>query len=73
MPQTVHMVPDPRGGWIVKAPGSSSDEGHFKTWGEAVHFGRELCSDVNADFEIHHLDGKVTREHIRRSPFPGRS
>jgi hypothetical protein len=73
MPQTVHMMPDPRGGWIVKAPGSSSDEGHFTSRGEAENFGRELCNKVNADFEIHHMDGTITREHIRRSTFPSRA
>lgn len=66
MAQTVHMVPDPRGGWIIRRPGSASDSGHFQTRGEAENYGRELCHEINADFEIHHLDGKITREHIRK-------
>lgn len=67
MGQTVHMSPDPRGGWIVKTVGSAGDAGHFQSRGEAENFGRELSRELNADFEIVQLDGTVTREHTRRT------
>jgi hypothetical protein len=66
MAQTVHMVPDPNGGWIVKRIGADRDAGHFLSRGEAERFGRQMSHDLNADFEIQHLDGTVTREKIRR-------
>lgn len=62
MAKTVHMIPDPQGGWIVKKVGAAEDAGHFQTPGEAERFGRELSRQLNAQFEIHHLDGTVTRE-----------
>ena len=66
MAKTVHMVPDPQGGWIIKSLGAGQDAGHFTSRGEAENFGRELSRQMNADFEVHHLAGTVTREQIRR-------
>ena len=66
MAQTVHMLPDPQGGWIVKRLGSDRSAGHFVSRGEAERFGRQLSEELNADFEIHHLGGSVTREPLRR-------
>lgn len=67
MAQTIHMVPDPQGGWIVKRAGADRDSGHFRSRGEAENFGRQLSHELNADFEIYHLDGSVTRERIRQT------
>ncbi|MFA5517240.1 MAG: DUF2188 domain-containing protein [Desulfuromonadales bacterium] len=66
MAKTIFMVPDPQGGWLVKRLGADRDAGNFISRGEAIHFGRELCRELNADFEIHDLDGTVTRERLRR-------
>ncbi|MBE0597854.1 MAG: DUF2188 domain-containing protein [Desulfuromonadales bacterium] len=66
MAQTVHMIPNPQGGWIVKRVGADRDSGLFQSRGEAENFGRQLSMELNADFEIHHLDGTVTREPLRR-------
>ncbi len=66
MAKTVFMVPDPQGGWLIKRLGADSDAGNFTSRGEALNFGRELCRELNADFEVHDLDGTVTRERLRR-------
>ena len=62
MAKTVQMLPDPRGGWIIRRAGAAGDSGHFQSRGEAERFGRELCRELNADLEVQQMDGSVRRE-----------
>lgn len=62
MPRTIHVVPDPRGGWVVKRDGSNADSGHFQSRGEAENRGRELARDLKADLVLHRIDGSEARE-----------
>ncbi|WP_027716199.1 DUF2188 domain-containing protein [Desulfuromonas sp. TF] len=59
---TVHVHPDPRGGWLIKRDGSAKDAGHFQSRGEAENRGRELARELSAELVVHHLDGSENRE-----------
>lgn len=62
MPVTVHVHPDPRGGWLVKRDGSAKDAGHFQSRGEAENRGRDLARELSAELVVHLLDGSEHRE-----------
>lgn len=62
MAVTVHVHPDPRGGWVVKRDGSGKDAGHFQSRGEAENRGRELARELSAELAVHYLDGAEHRE-----------
>jgi hypothetical protein len=66
MAKTVHVSPDPQGGWLVKGDGTPSDAGHFGTRGAAENFARELARDLSAELVIHQLDGSERREPLWR-------
>lgn len=59
---TVHVHPDPRGGWLVKRDGSAKDAGHYQSRGEAENRARELARELSAELAVHYLDGTERRE-----------
>lgn len=67
MAQTVHVYPDPQGGWVVKRGGASRDSGSFRTREGAEKFAGELCRQMGAQLVIHREDGKEERKIVRGS------
>jgi len=66
MAKTVHVSPDPQGGWLVKGDGSPSDAGRFGSRGAAENFARGLARDLSAELVVHQLDGSERREPLSR-------
>lgn len=54
-----HVVPNPNGGWDVKANDADRASKHFDTKQEAVDWGRIVSSNANSEFIIHRQDGTI--------------
>ena len=55
-----HVVPNPDGGWDVKAPGADRASAHKDTQGEAIDRAREIVGNSGGgEIVIHGRDGRV--------------
>jgi len=55
-----HVVPAPRGGWDVKAPGSERASSHHDTQAEATHRAREIVHNAGGgEVVIHNRRGVI--------------
>jgi hypothetical protein len=55
-----HVVPDPDGGWDVKAPGGGRSSGHFPTQEKAIDRAREIVRNTGGgEVVIHDRGGRV--------------
>jgi uncharacterized protein DUF2188 len=55
-----HIVPNPDGGWDVKAPGSARASSHSDTQAEAVKRAREILHNAGGgEIVIHGRDGRI--------------
>lgn len=55
-----HVVPNPDGGWDVRAPGASRASSHHETQAEAIDRGREIVGNAGGgELRIHGRDGKI--------------
>jgi len=55
-----HVVPNPKGGWDVKKPGSSQSIKHTDTQQQAVDRAREIVSNQGGgEVRIHGKDGRI--------------
>jgi hypothetical protein len=59
-PNNRHVVPNPKGGWDVKAPGADRSSKHTDTQGEAIGRAREIVkNNGGGEVTIHGRDGKI--------------
>ena len=55
-----HVVPNPDGGWDVKAPGANRASAHTRTQGEAIGRAREIVGTAGGgEIVIHGRDGRI--------------
>jgi hypothetical protein len=55
-----HVVPNPAGGWDVKAPNAGHSSGRFQTQSEAVDRAREIVRNAGGgEVTIHRPDGTI--------------
>ncbi|GAA3525087.1 DUF2188 domain-containing protein [Aeromicrobium panaciterrae] len=55
-----HVVPNPKGGWDVKKPGSGRASHHTNTQKEAVDRAREIVKNKGGgEVRIHRPDGTI--------------
>lgn len=55
-----HVVPNPDGGWDVKAPGASRASSHHDTQADAIDRGREIISNAGGgELHIHNRKGEI--------------
>lgn len=55
-----HVVPNPKGGWDVKKPGSSRASAHAATQEAATHRAREIVRNGGGgEVRIHGKDGRI--------------
>lgn len=71
-----HVVPNPAGGWDVRAPGSSRSSGHFDTQGAAQERATDIVGNLSGGGEvvIHRPNGQIRDSNTigRTDPFPPR-
>jgi len=55
-----HVVPNPRGGWDVKAPGSKRASSHHETQGSAETRAKQIVGKKGGgEVRIHGRDGRI--------------
>lgn len=55
-----YVVPNPDGGWDVKAPGAKRASVHLDTQAEAIDRGREIVHNAGGgELRIHGRDGHI--------------
>ncbi|HOY85068.1 MAG TPA: DUF2188 domain-containing protein [Candidatus Syntrophosphaera sp.] len=59
-PKTQHVVPNPNGGWDVKAGGAQRPTKHHERKQEAIDHGKEIAQNQKAELYIHNKDGKIS-------------
>jgi hypothetical protein len=71
-PNNRHVVPDPEGGWDVRAPGAERASGHFDTQAEAYARAREIVRNRPGGGEvvIHRPDGRIRNSNTIDRPDP---
>jgi Uncharacterized protein conserved in bacteria (DUF2188) len=54
-----HVVPNPDGGWDVRAPGAARASGHFDTQAEATARARQITANTGGETVIHGRKGQI--------------
>jgi Uncharacterized protein conserved in bacteria (DUF2188) len=71
-----HVVPNPDGGWDVKAPGASRSSAHTGTQAAAEHRAKEIVGHAGGgEVIIHRPNGQIRDSDTvapGRDPFPPR-
>lgn len=59
-PNNRHVVPNPNGGWDVRAPGASRSSAHTDTQAQAISRGRQIIGNAGGgELNIHGVDGQI--------------
>lgn len=59
-PNDRHVVPNPDGGWDVRAPGASRASSHHDKQDQAIDRGREIVGNAGGgELRIHGRDGQI--------------
>ena len=58
-PRTIHVVPNPKGGWDVKRGGAKRAGSSHDTKREAIDSARELSRRHGAELSIHNKNGRI--------------
>ncbi|HXG44987.1 MAG TPA: DUF2188 domain-containing protein [Gemmatimonadales bacterium] len=71
-----HVVPNPKGGWDVKKPGSGRASSHHETQADAERRAKEILGNAGGgEVVIHRPDGTIRDTDTvlpARDPFPPR-
>lgn len=71
-----HVVPNPDGGWDVKAPKADRASSHHDTQAEAIDRAKEIVGNAGGgEVRIHGTDGRIRDSDTvkpGRDPFPPR-
>ena len=71
--KSIHVVPNPKGGWDIKKGGVERRSGHEETKKDAVGRARELSRKQGAELVIHNKNGKIAIKNSHgNDPFPPR-
>lgn len=55
-----HVVPNPEGGWDVRAPGSDRSSGHFDRQAEAIDRARDIIRNAGGgELHVHGENGQI--------------
>jgi type IV secretory pathway TrbL component len=66
-----HVVPDPKGGWVVKKGGSERASKHFERQQDAIDWARQLSKKQQTELVIHGRDGTIRqKDSYGRDPLP---
>ena len=71
-----HVVPNPNGGWDIKAPGAQRASAHTDTKAQALQRATEIVHNAGGGQVIpHNLDGRISNPNTvapGNDPFPPR-
>ncbi len=60
--KTLHIVPNPNGGWDIKRGGGQRSSGHYDRKTDAINRGRQISRNLHSELYIHNRDGKISRK-----------
>ena len=60
--KTLHVVPNPNGGWDIKRGGGQRSSGHFDRKIDAIDRGRQISQNLHSEFYIHNKNGRISRK-----------
>lgn len=70
-PNNRHVVPNPDGGWDVKAPHADRASGHFDTQVDAYRRAREIVVNAGGgEVIVHGTDGRIRDPNTIGRPDP---
>lgn len=68
-----HVVPNPNGGWDVKAANAQRASAHSTTKAEAISIARTIDKNQGSELFIHNANGQIaSRDSHGKDPFPPR-
>lgn len=68
-----HVVPNPNGGWDVKAANAQRASAHSTTKAEAISITRTINKNQGSELFIHNMNGQISsRDSHGNDPFPPR-
>ena len=68
-----HVVPNPNGGWDVKAANAQRASAHSTTKKEAISIARTISQNQGSELFIHNANGQIaSRDSHGKDPFPPR-
>ena len=68
-----HVVPNPKGGWNVKAPKANRSSSYHDTQAEAKARAKEILARIGGEVVIHDKEGKIRDSDTvppGKDPFP---
>jgi hypothetical protein len=57
--KSVHVVPNPRGGWSVRKAHASRSSRNFDNQKDAVEYGKNISKNEGGEFIVHRRDGMI--------------
>ena len=73
MGRNQHVVPNPNGGWSVRAAGSKRATVHTNNKQDAVNIARNISRNQHSELIIHGKNGQIqSRDSHGNDPFPPR-
>ena len=70
---TVHVVPNPNGGWSIKKGGAKRATKNFDKKQNAIEQAKVISKNNRAELIIHNKDGRIAQKHsYGHDPFPPR-
>lgn len=73
MGKTIHVVPNPNGGWKVTQENAQRSSGNFNTQQEAFERARQIAQNNGQEVAIHGTGGEIREKHsYGNDPFPPR-
>jgi hypothetical protein len=70
-PNSRHVVPNPSGGWDVRAPGAERSSTHTSTQAEAYDRAREIVANQGGgEVVVHGADGRIRNSNTIGRPDP---
>lgn len=71
--RSIHVVPAPKGGWVVRKTGAERASKHFDKKAEAIDWGKGVSKSKSSELVIHRRDGTIQQKEVfRRDPKPSR-
>ena len=60
--KTLHIVPNPNGGWDIKRGGGQRSSGHFDRKTDAIDRGRQISRNLRSELYIHNKNGRIGKK-----------
>jgi len=71
--KSLHVVPNPKGGWSVRKSNTSRASKTFDTQKDAIEYGKNISKNEGGEFIVHGRDGMIKQSSsYKNDPMPPR-